>query len=208
MAMLSDFWIEFFDYVGAVLAEAHAVEEGLNVAQNTRAYVGLIDDLLRGVEPRDAEAQRLRTLCGIRPGAPMAVVVARPFQSPNGKEIDLEVTLRALVRLIQQVLPSAVFGKLMDIRSGEVTGILCSDRDTSRRFLKVLRQQGFGRRAANGLALGFGTSLDTAEIARLPESLEEARLALGLTSPAQPLGSVGLTFSVLSNVRGKTPADS
>src|SRR5579859_5836265 len=152
MAMLSDFWIEFFDYVGAVLAEAHAVEEGLSVAQNTRAYVGLIDDLLRGVEPRDAEAQRLRTLCGIRPGAPMAVVVARPFQSVNGKEIDLEVALRSFVRLVQQVLPSAVFGKLVDIRNGEVTVILCSDRDTSRSFLKVLRKQGFGKRAANGLA--------------------------------------------------------
>jgi len=188
MAMLSDFWIEFFDYVGAVLAEAHAVEEGLSVAQNTRAYVGLIDDLLRGNEPRGAEGQRLRTLCGIRPGAPMAVVIGRPFQSADGKEIDLEVALRALVRLIQQVLPSAVFGKLVDIRNGEITVILCSDRDTSRRFLKVLRKQGFGKRAANGLAVGVGASLDTEEIARLPESLEEARLAQGFTSPAQPLG--------------------
>src|ERR1700730_18372724 len=35
LTMLSDFWIEFFDYVGAVLAEAHAVEEGLSVAENT-----------------------------------------------------------------------------------------------------------------------------------------------------------------------------
>src|SRR5579864_4923905 len=57
MAMLSDFWIEFFDYVGAILAEAHAAEEGLSVAQNTRAYAGLIDDLLRGIEPGDAEGQ-------------------------------------------------------------------------------------------------------------------------------------------------------
>jgi hypothetical protein len=188
MAMLSDFWIEFFDYVGAILAETNAVQEGLSVAQNTRAYVGLIDDLLRGVEPRGAEAQRLRTLCGIRPGRPMAVVVARPFQPADGKEIDVEVTLRSLVRLIQQVLPSAAFGKLVDIRSGEVTAILWSDRDTSRGFMKVLRKHGFGRSAANGLAAGVGASLDTAEIARLPESLEEARLALGFTTPAQPLG--------------------
>jgi PucR C-terminal helix-turn-helix domain/GGDEF-like domain len=188
MAMLSDFWIEFFDYVGAVLAEAHAVEEGLNVVQNTRAYVGLIEDLLRGVGPRDAEGQRLRTLCGIRPGAPMAVIVARPFQSGNGREIDLEVTLRALVRLIRHVLPSAVFGKLVNIRNSEVTAILCSDRDTSRRFLKVLRKHGFGRRASNGLAAGVGASLDAVDIAGLPQSLEEARLALGFTNPAQPLG--------------------
>ena len=187
MAMLSDFWIEFFDFVGAVLAEAHAVEEGLSVGQNTRAYIRLIDDLLHGLEPRDAEARRLRTLCGIRLGAPMAVAVARPFQSENGKEIDLEVRLRSLVRLIQQSLPPAVFGKLVDIRNGEVTAIVSSDAETSSGLLKVLRQQGLGRRAANGLAAGVGLSLDAMEVARLPESLEEARLALEFTSAAQPL---------------------
>src|ERR1700681_1469986 len=48
LTMLSDFWLELFDHVGAVLAEAHAVEDGLIVAQGTRTYVGLIDDLLRG----------------------------------------------------------------------------------------------------------------------------------------------------------------
>ena len=74
--MLSDFWIEFFDHVGAVLAEAHSVEEGLSVAQQNRGYSGLIDDLLHGLEPRDAEARRLCTLCGIRPGAPMACSAA------------------------------------------------------------------------------------------------------------------------------------
>ncbi len=78
LAMLSDFWIAFFDHVGTVLTEAHAAEEGHAIAQGTRSYVSLIDDLLRGVEPRDAEARRLRTLCGIRAGAPMAVALAMP----------------------------------------------------------------------------------------------------------------------------------
>jgi len=187
MAMLSDFWIEFFDYVGAVLADAHAVEEGLIVAQNTRAYSSLIDDLLCGLEPRDAEARRLRTLCGIRSRAPMAVAIARPYPSRNGKEVDVEVTLRSLVRLIQQVLPLPVFGKLVDIRNGEVTVILSSNTNTSRGFLKVLRKHVSGRRAGNGLAAGFGVSLDTTEIARLPDSLEEARLALEFSSETHPL---------------------
>jgi hypothetical protein len=187
LTMLSDFWIEFFDYIGAVLAEAHAVEEGLSVAQSTRAYVGLIDDLLHGLEPRDAEARQLRTLCGIRSGVPMAVAVARPFQSGNGKQIDLEVTLRSFVRLVQQVLPSAVSGKLVDIRNGEAAVIVCSDTDTARGFLKVLRQHGFGRHVANGLAAGVGVSLDKMEIAGLPESLEEARLALEFASGTRPL---------------------
>jgi hypothetical protein len=187
LTMLSDFWIEFFDHVGAVLAEAHAIEEGLGVAQGTSAFAGLIGDLLRGLEPRDAEAARLRALCGIRSGAPLAVAVARPFPSGNGRQIDLEVTLRSLVRLVQEVLPSAVFGKLVDIRNGEVTVIVCSDANTARGFLKVLRRHGFGRRTANGLAAGVGVSRDTIEVAGLPESLEEARLAMEFASAAQPL---------------------
>src|ERR1700676_5412124 len=36
LTMLSDFWIQFFDYVGAVLAQAHAVEDGIIGAQGTR----------------------------------------------------------------------------------------------------------------------------------------------------------------------------
>jgi hypothetical protein len=38
----------------------------------------------------------------------MAVAVARPLQSGNGKHIDVEVTLRSFVRLIEQAVPSAI----------------------------------------------------------------------------------------------------
>jgi hypothetical protein len=181
LTLLSDFWMEFFDHVGAVLAEAHGIEEGRSVAQNTRAYAALMDDLLRGREPRGAEARRLRTLCGIRQGAPMAVALARPFSSGNGKQIDLDVTRRSLVRVIQQALPSAVFGRLVDIRNDEVTAIVSSDADTARGFLNALRRNGFGRRA------GVGVSPDTTELARLPQSLEEARLAVEFAGAAEPL---------------------
>jgi hypothetical protein len=105
LTLLSDFWIQYFDHVGAVLADAHAVEDGLIAAQDSRWYAGLINDLLRGVQPRDSESQRLCTLCGIRPGAPIAVVVARPHRRENGNQIDLEATLRSFVRLFEQVLP-------------------------------------------------------------------------------------------------------
>src|SRR5215475_4270269 len=50
MAMLSDFWIELFEAVGAVLEEAHGAEEARIVAQNTRVYAGIIDDLVNGTE--------------------------------------------------------------------------------------------------------------------------------------------------------------
>ncbi len=44
--ILSQFWIEFFDHVGHVLADAHAAEDALIVAQETRSYVRLMNGLL------------------------------------------------------------------------------------------------------------------------------------------------------------------
>jgi hypothetical protein len=217
--MLSDFWIQLFDLVGAILAEAHAVEEGLVVAQSTRSYVGLIDDLLLGIAPRDAEAQRLCTLCGIRPGAPMATLVnhdqdpdelrRRPCDLHHHREalvllvlcgsgrlavererepLDLEVTLRSFVRLLEQLLPPATFGKLIDIRNGEVTAIACGDTATARSVLRALRGNGFARRPRNGgTPMAVGVSLDVVDIANLPKSLEEARMALEFAGGKSPI---------------------
>ena len=187
LTMLSDFWIQLFDHVGSVLAEAHAVEKGLIVAQSTRSYVRLIDDLLGGIQPRDAESQRLCKLCGIRPGAPMAVAVARPLNSASGGHVDDEISLRSFVRLIEQMLPPAVFGKLVDIRNGEVRTIICSEADTARGFLQALRRDGFARRARNGQASTVGLSLEAVEVTGLPQALEEARLAVQFATAAQPI---------------------
>jgi hypothetical protein len=187
LTMLSDFWIQLFDHVGAVLAEAHAVEEGLIVAQSTRSYVGLIDDLLGGTQPQDVESQRLCKLCGIRPGAPLAVAVARPLNSASGEDVDREISLRSLVRVIEQTLPPAVFGKLIDVRDGEVRAIICSEADTARSFLQALRRNGFARRARDGQASTVGLSLDAAEVTGLPQAFEEARLALQFATAAQPI---------------------
>jgi PucR C-terminal helix-turn-helix domain/GGDEF-like domain len=187
LTMLSDFWIQFFDHVGSVLAEAHAVEDGLIVAQGTRSYVGLINDLLRGVQPSDPESQRLCTLCGIRPGAPMAVAVAKPRWPENGNHIDIEATLRSFVRLFEQLLSPTIFGRLIDIRNGEVMVIASSDSDTARSLVRALQGSGFGRRAGNGHSARVGVSLDVVDIPRLPQALEEAQIALEFASNAQPL---------------------
>jgi hypothetical protein len=45
LAMLSGFWIEFFEAVGAVLEETHGAEEARIVAQHSDAHAGVIDDL-------------------------------------------------------------------------------------------------------------------------------------------------------------------
>jgi hypothetical protein len=187
LTMLSDFWIEFFDHIGAVLAEAHAVEEGLVVAQSSRTYVALIDDLLGGRKPKDAEAQRLCTLCGIRSGAPIAVFVARPPQARNEKEMDRDATLRSFVRLIEQALPPATFGKLVDVRNSEVTVIACSNADTGRGLMQTLRKSDVTRRAGNEHAARVGISLDVVDVDRLPQAHDEARIALEFASAAQPV---------------------
>jgi hypothetical protein len=75
LAMLSGFWIELFEAVGAILEEAHGAEEARVVARNTRAYAEVIDDLLHGLEPASAEARQLLTVCGMRPGKKMTVAV-------------------------------------------------------------------------------------------------------------------------------------
>ena len=187
LTMLSNFWIQLFDYVGAVLAEAHAVEDGLIVAQGTRSYVAVMDDLLRGTLPTDAEAQRLCKLCGIRPGAPLSIAVARPDQAENGKTIDLEVTLRSFVRLIEQVLAPGTFGRLIDIRGNEVTTIACSESDVGQGLAKALQQSGFTKRAGNGHSARVGISLSVKDVALLPQALDEARMALDFTSRGKPI---------------------
>src|SRR5215468_9592975 len=187
LTVLSDFWMQFFDFVGAVLAEAHAVEDGLIVVQGTRRYVDLIDDLLRGAEPRDAEAQRLCALCGIRPGSPIAVAVARLHQPGNAHCIDHEVTLRSQVRLIDQVLPQAIFGRLIDIRNDEVTVIACSETATARGLLQTLRKSGFAKRAGNGWSVRLGISADVVNVACLPQAIDEARVAVEFANAVRPL---------------------
>lgn len=191
LALLSDFWIELFEVVGSVLEEAQAAEEAQIVAQNTRAYGALIEDLLQGREPSDPEARQLQALCGIRPGLNTTVAIIRPFAMDDGKPVDTEVAVRSIARLLQQVLPSSAFGKLVARRNGEVAAIVSADRDTAGRLSRVLVSRGFGRRSANSAGAGAGLSLEKSDLARLPEAVAEARMALELAKPSHPLVSFG-----------------
>ena len=177
IAMLSEFWIELFEAVGSVLEEAHAAEEARMGAQNTPVYSTLIDELLRGIEPSDPEARRVQALCGIRPGLQLAVAIVRPLPVDNGKQVDAEVAVRSLARLVQQSLPPA-FGRLVARRGGEVVAIVSSDRDPASRLVKALGPR------FNACA---GVSLDKTEVERLPAGAAEARIALEFASAKRPL---------------------
>lgn len=193
LAILSDFWIELFEAVGAMLEEAHSVEEARIVAENTQVHAAVIEDLLNGTEPTNGEGRHLLTLCGMRPARKVTVALIRP-SPPESKQVDAEVSRRSFVRLLQQVLPSSVFGKLVGLHNGDVVILANSDADTAARLCKYLNRGGFGKRGALGACVGAG--MDKAEIARLPEALGEARIALDLTAPGRPMvrfSEVGLT---------------
>jgi len=184
--MLSEFWLELFNHVDHVLADAHTAEDALIVAQQTRSFVHLVNELLRGVAPAEQELRRLCALRGIQPGAQLAVTVARPLLVP-GHHADREVTLRSLARRLEQALQPTMFGTLVDVRDNQVTAIVCSDGDTGRNLLQALRRGGFAKRTANGQSAGVGVSADVAAIELLPGALEEALIAIEYTSPKQPL---------------------
>jgi hypothetical protein len=184
--MLSEFWLELFNHVDHVLADAHVAEEALIFAQQTRSFVHLVNGLLSGIAPAEQELQRLCALRGIRPGAPLAVAAARPLLVP-GHHVDLEVTLRSLARRLEQALQPTIFGTLVDVRDNQVMAIVCSDGDTGRNLMQALRRGGFAKRTANGQSAGVGVSADVADIGLLPRALEEALIAIEYTSAKQPL---------------------
>jgi hypothetical protein len=114
----------------------------------------------------------------------MAVAVARPLRLPDAPHVDVEVTLRSLVRLIQQSLPPAI-GKLVEVRNDEATLIVSADGDPGRALWKELRRWRIG--PARVAAAGLGISSTAAELAGLPERLEEARIAVEFAATARPL---------------------
>lgn len=190
LATLSDFWLEFFETVGAILEESHSAEEARLIAQNTQEHASVIEKLLSGTEPTSSEGRQLLTLCGMRPVRKMTVALISPF-TPESKEIDGEVAQRSFVRLLQQTLPSSVFGKLVGKRNGEVVLIANSEMDTAARLAKHLGRNGIGKRVEPGVRIGVG--LDKVDVQQIPDALGEARIALDLADSARQI----LRFSEL-----------
>jgi len=169
LEFLSDFWIELFETVGAVLEEAHAAEDARASARNSEAHARLMDDLLKGAEPAGTERRRVLSLCGIRPGQKLAVAVMR---AEHDDHVDAEISSRSLLRLVEETMPPALPGRLMALRNGEIVLIAAGEGDSSRRLARHLARVGIGKRCTAGVGS------DKGEFARLPESLMEARMAL------------------------------
>ncbi len=117
----------------------------------------------------------------------MTVGVCRRFPQPEVRQVDSEVAYRSLVRLLNQVLPSSRFGKLVGQRGSEIVVIAGCDQPVAAALAKLLTRQGFSRKASVDIGASVGLGLDKGDVTHLPEALEEARLALELTSPGKPL---------------------
>ena len=178
---LSDFLNEYFDVLASTLTEAYIAEEKQVMAQRARTHVSLIDDLLRGLHPRDSEARELCVSSGIRLDASMAVVVVRPLLAAA------DHVLADLADFIGRTLPDEAFGRLIDIRNGEVTAIVSGDGDAAKAVARAISASRMDRRFLNGNAAGAGIGLEAPEIARLPQAHEEARLALSFSDNRRPV---------------------
>jgi sugar diacid utilization regulator len=95
--------------------------------------------------------------------------------------------LRSFVRVFEQVLSPAHFGRLVDIRNSQIIAIASSDGDTAGSLMQALQGRSFAGRVGNGHSARVGVSLDVADIARLPDALAEAQTALELSTDAQPI---------------------
>ena len=188
LATLSDFWLELFEVVGALLEEGHAEEEARIVAQNSQAYGALVDALLRGEIPVDRTTHELGKLFGIGSGMRLAVVLVRPVHAGHPQPLDSDASLRSTGRLIQQVFPSSLFGKLIAVRSQESIVILSASRETVALAARTLAASPIVRNGdGSSVRATIGISLEKIEIAHLPDALAEARIALHLTDPSRPL---------------------
>jgi sugar diacid utilization regulator len=117
----------------------------------------------------------------------MAVLVTRTNRAGDGGSTAAEAALRSFARHVEQVVPRATYGTLIDIRNGEAVVIACSEADAGRGLKENMRRSGFARRGAGAQPVTVGISLDVTEISGLPLALEEARIAIEFTGAVHAL---------------------
>jgi len=185
--MLSEFLLEFFDLISGALTDAYIAEEKHLLAQRTRVHVSLVEDLMHGRQPGDLATQGLAERCGITPGVRIAVAIARLLHPGNDATIDRETELRRLAQNLDRILSSYRFGKLVDMRNGEVLAIVVGATDTARGVAETLRKNAAELATDLSVAIGIGVSLDATEISALPQSYQDAERAVEFAQVERPV---------------------
>ncbi|HUH83402.1 MAG TPA: helix-turn-helix domain-containing protein [Stellaceae bacterium] len=155
---LSDFLMEYTDVISTILTEACVAEEKLLNTRRARGRLSLLDDLLRGVRPRDADAEAPVTSAAStsRNRSPSASPVPPSLPAaarPTGRRRS------ARSAPLSTALARPGLGRLVDIRDEEMIALLCG-----------------GAR---------GVSLDVHDIAELPQAYLDAQHACEFAGPGR-----------------------
>ena len=175
------------DLISGALTDAYIAEEKHLLAQRTRVHVSLVEDLMHGRQPGDLATQGLAERCGITPGVRIAVAIARLLHPGNDATIDRETELRRLAQNLDRILSSYRFGKLVDMRNGEVLAIVVGATDTARGVAETLRKNAAELATDLSVAIGIGVSLDATEISALPQSYQDAERAVEFAQVERPV---------------------
>jgi len=182
--LLSDYCIEYTDFVSTILTEAYLSEQALVAAQGGRASIAVVGDLLRGEPPRTPETLALCHGADISDGRSMVVLVAKRVALDNSSPISAHER-GALVRAIESALPRPQFGRLVGFELDELVALISSSSSPGERAARAIRSQMPQILATTGPLLRVGIGLDVSEIRALPQSYSEALSAIQILGAEQ-----------------------
>jgi hypothetical protein len=182
--LLSDYCIEYTDLISIVVTEAHIAEEALLAAQRTRISIAVLEDLLRGEPPRTVEALDHIARADIGDGRPMVMLVARKVDATGAIPFPADER-GALARAIEDALPRATFGRLVELRLDEVVAVISCVESPGQHATQALRTHIAGVAGLSNDAARIGIGLDVTDISELPRSYREAGIAIELLGADQ-----------------------
>jgi PucR C-terminal helix-turn-helix domain/GGDEF-like domain len=185
--LLSDYCIEYTDLISVVVTEAYVGEEASLADARTRLSIAVMESLLRGDAPAQADGRALCAARGLADGRAMAVLVAVPVAGGSTFGAAGPPQVQDLAAALARVLDAAGCPALVEPRLGELVAIVGGATPAGALAARALRESRDTRLRAALQAVRLGVGLDVAAVAELPRSLDEARLALQLLGPQAPV---------------------
>ncbi len=184
--LLSDYCIEYTDLISIAVTDAYLAEEALLAAHRTRLSIAVLEELLRGEPPRSIEALDHCARAGIGYGRPMVMLVARKEDAAGAAPFSADER-GTLARAIDNALPQATFGRLVELRLDEVVAVISCAERPGKRAAEALRAQVAEAADFPAGSIQIGIGLDVIDISELPRSYREAGIAIALLGAGQPV---------------------
>ncbi len=182
---MADFTLEYTDAVSTVASTAYVEQVRLmaDVAGDQRAQ--LLNILLDGYDESDARVAVILRQAGLLDGRQTFCVVLA--QSVDATEMGNPARARRLADTLDQLVPTSVARRLIDIRDGRVTAVFSALRRLSgwtvpSRSLAARISDALAT-AGNSVLIGVGGEVSSTS--SIPGAHRQALLALRLAGPAQ-----------------------